>query len=123
MMLATHSGIPGKVANIASEQMANFTSEWVANFDWNRRPTCPGIGTPAAQSDFIGNSVTFEAIRVGFHVVRNPMIFPHFPRLRPATHAGLGIPHMMRIVREHGRTKPEIIPSPAELRVLFRFIP
>jgi hypothetical protein len=30
------------MANITSEWAANFTPEQVANFDWNRWPTCPG---------------------------------------------------------------------------------
>lgn len=67
------------------------------------------------------NSVTVEAMRTGFHIVRNPIIFSHFARLKLATDAGLGIPNMIRIVRGHGLPEPEILPSPVELRIIFRF--
>jgi hypothetical protein len=50
-MLATHSGVSGKVANITPEQVANFIPESVANFDRNRWPTCPGIRTGQIASE------------------------------------------------------------------------
>ena len=44
-MLAIHSGVSGKVANFAPEQVANVIPESGANFDRNPWPIWSGIRT------------------------------------------------------------------------------
>jgi len=64
---------------------------------------------------------SIEAIRAGYHLVRNPVIFSHFARLRLGTDAGLGIPNMIRIASQHGVPEPEILVNSGQVRVVFRF--
>lgn len=45
------------------------------------------------------NTVTLEALRIGTHVLRNPMIYNVLLRVGLVTDAGSGIPRMIRLVR------------------------
>jgi ATP-dependent DNA helicase RecG len=65
------------------------------------------------------NKVTIEAIREGYHLMRNPVIFNHLTRLRLATQAGHGIPTMLRTMRASYLPEPEFRIVGHEFRVLF----
>ena len=69
------------------------------------------------------NSVTVEAIRLGYHVVRNPVVFSFLTRWRLATAAGLGVPTMIKETRASQWPEPEFAVVGAEFRVIFRFPP
>jgi ATP-dependent DNA helicase RecG len=66
------------------------------------------------------NSVTIEAMRQGYHLVRNPVVFNHLARLRLATDAGRGVPSMIELMRASGLPEPEISVVGHELRVVLR---
>lgn len=66
------------------------------------------------------NTVTIDAIRQGYHLVRNPVIFSHLSRLGLATDAGRGVPSMISLWRAAGLGEPEFSVLGAEFRVTFR---
>ncbi|MBI2267552.1 MAG: hypothetical protein HYU64_20680 [Armatimonadetes bacterium] len=66
------------------------------------------------------NSVTVEAMRLGYHLVRNPVIFSHLARLRLATDAGLGVPNMIRLLRQNRLPDPDFLVVGNEFRLIFR---
>lgn len=61
------------------------------------------------------NSVDGAAMRAGVHVPRNPHIYSRVAAGQLATRAGSGIRRITRLLREVGRTGPEISISDAEV--------
>lgn len=61
------------------------------------------------------NSVDGAAMRAGVHVPRNPHIYSRVAAGQLATRAGSGIRRIARLLREVGRTGPEISISEAEV--------
>ncbi len=66
------------------------------------------------------NTVTIDNVKLGFHLVRNPIVFNHLVRARLATDAGRGIPTMIQRARASGLPEPEFACVGAEFRVTFR---
>jgi ATP-dependent DNA helicase RecG len=53
------------------------------------------------------NTVTVESVRLGVHVLRNPVIYNLFLKLGRVTDTGGGIPRMIRVLRETTGREPD----------------
>jgi ATP-dependent DNA helicase RecG len=69
------------------------------------------------------NTVTAETMRLGFHIVRNPVIFSFLSMCGLVTAAGRGIPNMLRALRAANFPAPEFVVVGAEFRVAFPLKP
>jgi ATP-dependent DNA helicase RecG len=54
------------------------------------------------------NTVDVEAMRLGTHVPRNPVLLSHFAKLGYVTSLGSGIPRLLRLVKEQVGREPDI---------------
>jgi ATP-dependent DNA helicase RecG len=54
------------------------------------------------------NGVTIDAIRLGVHVLRNPIIYNSFLKLGLVTDAGSGVPRMIRLLRQATNQEPDL---------------
>ncbi len=69
------------------------------------------------------NSVTVDAIRLGVHVERNPLIAGFMAKSGLMTERGSGLPRVMRLMRERGLPEPEIEERGPSLLVTLRTKP